>query len=269
MCFTSFKVTKNISILKSQWDVSKWKTTPIGVLFMPFLGAKPKHYKPYLKLYEEFYQKKLQPVDILVVQADVLDFLSISKGKLLSSNVSDVISNHLSTSSKIIAHGMSVGNFVHAVNLQHIRSNRYKDRIVGQIYDSPVYGGPIKNGGLERIVEGIVETTLSKSKIKSGILRQFLTKAACLGVTPNAKIFDDYISSFVNESSHSPILTFYSSNDVMLDSEKYGLIVEGWKARGSEVKAFCFDDSVHAKHIVHHPQLYKETFIRFLTSLSL
>ena len=78
MCFTSCKVTKNISILKSQWDVSKWKTTPIGVLFMPFLGAKPKHYKPYLTLYQEFYQKKLQPVDILVVQADVLDFLSIS-----------------------------------------------------------------------------------------------------------------------------------------------------------------------------------------------
>ena len=166
MNFVSQKLTKNITLLKSQWDISHKPSTPVGVLFMPFLGSKPKHHKPYLTLYEDFYGQLKRPVDILVVQATILDFLSISRGKLLSANVLDAMHDELDPSSKVIAHGMSVGNFIHAVNLKYDRNDMYQNRIGGQIFDSPVYGGPIKSGGLERIVEGIVLTTLSNGKIK-------------------------------------------------------------------------------------------------------
>ena len=268
MSFVSRKVTKSITLLKSKWDISQKHSTPVGVLFMPFLGSKPKHHKPYVTLYEDFYSPLKRPVDILVVQANVFDFLSIPRGKLLSSNILDAISNELNPSSKIIAHGMSVGNFIHAVNLQYDIDSQFQKRIGGQIFDSPVYGGPIESGGLERIVEGIVTTALSNSKIKSNILRQVLTKAACLGVMPNAKIFDDYITSFMSKSVKAPILTFYSSNDVMLDSEKYGLMVQEWKQKSTNVDAFCFDVSAHAQHIVRHPETFKLNFAKFLSSLN-
>ena len=273
MSFVSRTLTKNITLLKSKWDISITSSAPVGVLFMPFLGSKPKHHKPYLNLYEDVFRNLGRPLDVLVVQANVLDFLSVSRGKVLSSDVSEAINDHLCTynhpTSKIIAHGMSVGNFIHAVNLKHDTNHSYQRRIAGQIFDSPVYGGSIHSGGLERIVEGIVETTLSNSKIRSAILRRLLTKAACSAVKPNANVFDDYITSFVTQSVNAPILTFYSSNDVMLDSKKYDLVVKEWKEKGANVNAFCFDNSVHAQHIIRHPEAFKDNFTKFLSSLDL
>ena len=271
MSFVRRNITKKITLLKSNWDISSNSSTstPVSVLFLPFMGSKPKHHKPYIQVYEEFYRPYKRPVDIVVVQANILDFLSISRGKRLSSKVKDIMQEHLNPSSKVIAHGMSVGNFLHSVNLQYDTDNVYQRRIVGQIFDSPVYGGPIKSGGIERIIEGIVETTLSKSKMNNQLIRQLLMKLAYLAVMPNVQIFDNYIKIFISKTTTAPILTYYSTNDVMLDSVKYEIIIKEWKNEGVDVNDFCLSNSGHAQHIIRHPETFKHNFAKFLSNLKL
>jgi hypothetical protein len=271
MSFVRRNITNKITLLKSKWDMSSNSitSTPVSVIFFPFMGSKPKHHKPYIQLYEEFYRPYKRPVDIVVVQANILDFLSISRGKRLSSNVKDVMNDHLNPSSKVIVHGMSVGNFLHSVNLEHDKDNVYQRRIAGQIFDSPVYGGPVKSGGIERIIEGIVETTLSKSKMNNQLIRQLLMKLAYLAVMPNVQVFDNYINTFISKSTTAPILTYYSTNDVMLDSVKYEIIIKECKNQGADVTDICLSNSGHAQHIIRHPETFKHHFAKFLSNLKL
>ena len=273
MSFTSRQISSKITFLKSNWSLSSTKSTgvepPVSVLFMPFLGAKPKHHKPYLKLYEDLYSQSGRRVEFLVVQASIRDFLSISKGKDLSTKVLDLVSSEFDPSSKLIAHGMSVGNFLHAVNLQNDVDNRYQNKLHAQIYDSPVYGGPISGGGLERIVDAIVETALSNTRLKNKLTQKMIMKGARLAIIPNAAVFDNYITQFLSKSTIAPILTFYSQNDLMIDPLKYEIVIQEWKDKGVDVCDCCFEKSVHAQHIIRHPVIFKQHFVKFLTDLKL
>ena len=270
MNFVSQKVTKKITLLKSKWETTAVsKLTPVSVLFMPFMGSQPKHHKQYIKLCEDFYRPSKRPVEILVAQANFLDFLSISRGKSLSSNIFDAIEEHFNPTSKLLAHTMSVGTFLHAVNFQYDHKNLYRDRLAGQIFDSPVYGGNIQDGGLERIIDGIIEMSFSNSKLKNPVTRQLLMKAARLAILPNATVFDKYITTFISKGATAPILAFYSKNDVMVDPIKYDVVIKEWKSKGVNVHSTCFENSVHAQHIIHEPELFKYNFVKFLSSLEL
>ena len=94
---------------------------------------------------------------------------------------------------------MSVGNFLHAVNLQNDVDNRYQSKLHAQIYDSPVYGGPISGGGLERIVDAMVETALSNTRLKNKLTQKLIMKGASLAIIPNAAVFDNYINQFLSK----------------------------------------------------------------------
>lgn len=270
--FGARKVTKQITLLKSTWESVKPKITPnvpLSVLFMPFLGSKLKHRQQYFKLYEDFYRPLHKPVDIFLVQANLLDFIAISRGKRLSSNILNVIEENRQPSSKLIVHGISVGNFVHAINLQYDKNNTYQSKIIPQIFDSHVYGGPVREGGLERIMKSILETTLFKNKSKNTLAKHMTLNAASCIVTPNTEVFDDYITTFLTQSRNAPILTFYSTDDVMIDASKYSDVVKNWKEGGVSADAVCFNASVHAKHIIQHPKTFKSRFDRFLSTLPL
>ena len=271
MSFVAKKITNKITLLNSKWALApnSKSNTPVSVLFMPFLGSKPRHHQQYIKLYEDVYRPLRKPVDILVVQANLLDFIAASKGKKLSSDIRQVVEETFSPSSKIIAHGMSVGNFIHAVNLHYDENKFFQEKLAGQIFDSPVYGGPIKSGGLERIIEGIVGTFLLNSKLDNPLTRRMLMSAAKITVKPNTQLFDDYITTFISKSGCAPILTFYSTNDVMMDSVKYDVVVKDWKERGVNVNDMCFPKSVHAQHIIQHPSVFKTHFTKFLSTLQL
>ena len=86
MSFTSRQISSKITFLKSNWISSSTKSTgaepPVSVLFMPFLGAKPKHHKPYLKLYEDLYSQSGRRVEFLVVQATFVIFYLFQKAKI-------------------------------------------------------------------------------------------------------------------------------------------------------------------------------------------
>ena len=76
----------------------------------------------------------------------------------------DAMDAHLS--SKVLVHAMSVGNNMHTSCSYFHPDSSYQDKIVGQIYDSPVYSGYMKSGGLENAVEGMAEMLILKCKIE-------------------------------------------------------------------------------------------------------
>ena len=133
MNFVTKPIANKITLFRSNWqNVGKSVTSPpVDVLFMPFMGAKEKHIKPYIGLYEEFHRPRNRHVNILVAQANFLDVASSSRGKEFSNNILDAINTQLS--SKVIAHAMSVGNFMHTTCSYYHSDASYQDKIVGSV----------------------------------------------------------------------------------------------------------------------------------------
>ena len=55
----------------------------------------------------------------------------------------------------------------------------------------------------------------------------------------------------------------------MIDSSKWNDVVNYWKEQGTDVDNVCFDNSIHAKHIMQHPKVFETHFIQFLEKLQL
>ena len=270
--FVYKEISSQITLLKSTWgsiNEPSASSSKVTILFMPFCGAMPRDYEKYLYLYEEVFRPCDITVDIIVAQGKFLDFILLSRGKKLSSQITDVIEKYVDASSKIIAHGMSIGNFLHGINLWQDKDFKYRGKLIGQIFDSPVYGGMVKNGGLERIFERVLKRDLSQVYLHCPALIQLMLRFLSLLMTPNTTIYDEMITGFVLNCISSPILTIYSSDDIWIDARNYDKLIEEWKEKRVNVTSVCFETSIHAEHVTQHPKAFKTNFKKFLLSLNL
>ena len=262
-------MTNKISFLRSNWNIAEKSSTlaPVNVLFMPFMGAKKKHLTPYLNLYEEFYRPRARPVNILLAQAHYFDVQSSSRGKKFSNSIVDAMDTHLST--KVLVHAMSVGVFMHTSCSYFHPDASYQDKIVGQIYDSPVFSGDMKSGGFENIVDAMAEMLLLKSKMNNFVVDRLAKELSWLACRSCADHWDELARNWEEKSISAPILTFYSTKDTFTNTKVYEDLITEWKTKQNNVTSINFETSDHVKHLIKHPLMFKNNFFKFLSDLEM
>ena len=269
MSFVRKILTNKISFLRSNWHIPEKSSNsaPVNVLFMPFMGAKKKHLTPYLNLYEEFYRTKDRHVNILLVQAHYFDVSSSSRGKEFSNSIVNAMDTHLS--SKVLVHAMSVGNFMHTSCSYFHPDASYQDKIVGQIYDSPVFSGDMKSGGFENIVDAMAEMLLLKSKMNNFVVDRLAKELSWLACRSCADHWDELARNWEEKSISAPILTFYSTKDTFTNTKVYEDLITEWKTKQNNVTSINFETSDHVKHLIKHPVMFKNNFFKFLSDLEM
>lgn len=185
-------------------------------------------------------------------------------------------SNHMDPVDKILVHGMSIGCFLQAATLDFDRQDlfrnpfapRVKERIVGQLYDSPVYGGPARFG-LDRMVRGLTKD------IRNPLLRQVLqtsVKGYLSMATTRMMTFDNFINTFINDTPIVPTLVLTSEADQLCDVPLFEqIVINEWmsRARDRDVKVTykCFPGDSHARLLQLYPEEYKRVFFEYLNQV--
>lgn len=81
--------------------------------------------------------------------------------------------------------------------------------------------------------------------------------------------FNASVDVFWNTPLTSPALYFFCGNDVLCDVEVIQNLLEHWKRRGITVMSQKWEESVHAGHLLAHPQEYRSVLEGFLCLLNM
>ena len=250
------------TVFRSTWQCDT-SLAPASVLFLPFLNSTTRQHSHYLDLYEAEFAPIGRPCDVLVASTTLFEFLSIRRGaakaRAVHRSVVDVFG-----SKPLAVHSMSVGAFTHAVALADPECGAaYRGRIRGQIFDSIVYGGPLRKGGLERISHGVQSVAPPPmGPVIAAIAR------GCLALSPSTvDVLDSYVLAFKDRPAEAPTLFVVSDDDAMCDAGALSALVAEWRERGRQVESLRFETSPHAGHLRRHPAEYRRAFSGLLSSV--
>jgi len=266
--FTTTKLLPNLMVMQSTWPAPS-HLRPLTVYFIPFLNAKPKHLEKYIDLYANYYQTHPRPLHILLQIPSVLDFaLALKTASLVRRNLK-IIFDTIDPADKLLLHGISIGCFLDAAHMQADKEDifvQYKgtfhDRIVGQLYDSPVYGGPAKFG-LPRMIDGMTQP-IANPALKR--VAQMAANGYFSAATTRVAQMDLQIKSFIEDVPAVPTLALTSREDYLCDTGLFEeMVIHEWEQRmGDRLLYHCFDHGEHARHIQTHPEVYRALFNRYL-----
>jgi len=266
--FTTTKLLPNLMVMQSTWPTPS-HLRPLTVYFIPFLNAKPKHVEKYIELYADYYQAHTRPLHILLQIPSVLDFaLALKTANLVRRNLK-IIFDTIDPADKLLLHGMSIGCFLDAAHLQCDKEDvflrhkgTFRDRIVGQLYDSPVYGGSAKFG-LPRMIDGMTKPIANPSLRK-------VAQAAASGyfsfASGRVAFMDIQIKTFIEHTPAVPTLAITSREDDLCDADLFEeVVIQNWEQRmGNRLVYHCFEQSQHARHLQTQPEVYRGLFNQYL-----
>lgn len=269
-------MASNIFLLESNWSAPS-HLRPLTLFFIPFLHSKPHHVEKYLSLYADFYQfQHPRPLHVYLQMPNVADFLIMAKTASDARKHLVNFKRHLDPADKVLMHGMSIGCFLQAATLTHDKNAIFKNplgislknRIVGQFYDSPVYGGSARFG-LDRMVLGMLRG-VENPVLKKALLSSFI---ACLSISSARMMeYDGFIESFINESPVVPTLAMSSEQDPLCDEPLFlQKVIQTWqdraRGRGVKISYNCFPGNSHANILKLYPDEYKRLFFEYLNEV--
>lgn len=277
--FRPMKLSTNVFVLESTWAAPS-HLRPLTLFFIPFLQSKPHHVEKYLTLYADFYRSQQpRPLNVYLQMPTLADFAFHFKTAATARSHITNLHRHLDPADKVIMHGMSIGCFLQAatLNIDHqdiMPRNplnvKIKDRVVGQFFDSPVYGGPARFG-LDRMVLGMTEG------LKNPLLKKMTqsTVKGYLGMSSTRlMMFDHFLDTFINGTSTVPTLALTSEEDPLCDVSLYeNGVINVWKsralARNVSVNYQCFPGNAHARILHLYPEQYKKLFHDYLNQVQI
>ena len=167
--------------------------------------------------------------------------------KVLEKLISPEIANQ-----PIFVHGFSVGGYMYSQFLNQVVNteeyNPVKNRIIGQIFDSPVDFQGIPHG-------------VSNAATKNPILRMLMKNGieSYLSITSKytSRVFRERSELFHNIPVHCPSLFLFSKSDEVCDEVKIKEITNYWKTKlMMDVSEKCWDTSAHVSHFYAHRDEY-------------
>ena len=161
-------------------------------------------------------------------------------------------------------HGLSAGGYLYSHVLKKIvtmeRFIPVKDRIAGQVYDSPVDFAGVPNG-------------IAKAVTKNAILRNTITTSidSYLNLTHRytKKIYLEQSELFHNNPVRSPTLFLFSKDDAIADVDTIYKCQLHYRKLGIPVVSQCWDSSPHVSHFYVHQKEYTKLLTNFLRDLNL
>ena len=251
------------TLFRSTWAHNE-ALAPASVLFLPFLNSTPKQHAKYMSLWAEHYEPAGRPVNVLVATTSLDEFLSIERGVAKARAIHETLDSVCGPNAPVAVHSMSVGSFMHAVSLvDPERGAAHRDRICGQIFDSVVYGGAVREGGLERIVAGVAGAAPPPiGAVLGPIARAYLSASPSTVDT-----LDRYIFEFSAGAAEAPALFVCSDNDTMCDIDSLASLMSEWREQGRDAMVIRFASSPHADHLRKHPVEFRGVFFELLSKL--
>lgn len=229
---------------------------PLVVIF-GWMLARNRHLNKYGNLYLS------KGFDVLSVQVQPQQVLwPVAAQHKITTLLKTLQDSSLSTR-PIVIHGFSVGGYLYGEMLVKLQKecDRYKkisERIVGQVFDSPVDFEGVSCGFATVLVKNPVLRILLRKSIES-----------YLKLMQNSVTKHYMISSTAFHDNHLllPSLMLYSRTDPIGVAEKIEIVMEKWRSKQIPVMYKCWDNSPHVSHFHHHPDEYVESLLAFLDSI--
>ena len=168
-------------------------------------------------------------------------------------------------SQPVLVHGFSVGGYLYGETLVKVLENpqsngQLPDRIIGQIFDSPVdiQGVPF---GVSRAV--------TDNKVLQNIIQSSLELYLKVSENYTTKYYLKSSAAFHKNEMKVPSLLLYSERDPIGEAGQIELVMNKWKNNGTVVHSRKWEDSHHVSHYHQHPVEYIASLNQFLASIGL
>lgn len=226
---------------------------PLVVLF-GWLLAKSRHLHKYGELYHQ------HGADVITVKLEVMEILRPQKAEMVATKVLNQLTSPENKNRPVLVHGFSVGGYLysHVLNLMEKldKFSPVKERILGQVFDSPVDFDGIPYGVSNAASQNPFIRWLMKSSIES-----YLTIFAKY----TSKVYVAHSQLFHNNPVRSPALFLFSKDDKIADVKTCQACADYWKEKlNMSVNYVCFDSSPHVSHFYVHNREYTQAVKDFL-----
>lgn len=88
----------------------------------------------------------------------------------------------------------------------------------------------------------------------------YKVKEQFVGYTPGS----DPYGALLRDDTKYPQLFIYSKKDHLIYDEDVDYFANHRKTLGNKVTKVCFEDSLHVKHYMAHPEVYQNTIQKFM-----
>lgn len=182
------------------------------------------------------------------------------KAEMVATKVLNQLTSPENKNRPVLVHGFSVGGYLysHVLNLmeQLDKFSPVKERILGQVFDSPVDFDGIPYGVSNAASQNPFIRWLMKSSIES-----YLTIFAKY----TSKVYVAHSQLFHNNPVRSPALFLFSKDDKIADVKTCQACADYWREKlNMNVNYVCFDSSPHVSHFYVHNKEYTQAVKDFL-----
>lgn len=233
------------------------------IILLPWLYATKEAVEKYCNIYRRY------GLDVLVVHTNLHHFLWPAVGRAEARNLLELLASEgFRHRSRIVVHSISIGNYLYVLMLLETKTandclSAVGERIKGQILDSALVGDQ------EKILNGILVTG------KYGFaMRAVITLALGAYYALTRKWTTDFYEHCYEELRttlfRGPTLLIYSRDDTLGDVEGTERLVAGWRGRSEiDLRLCVWEKSVHAAHLMTHPEEYCQQINQFLQELQM
>ena len=230
------------------------------MLLLSWLAAKQRH----LGNFSQFYLDR--GCDVLTIKIKPMQILFPETGaQILAGNIVDFVQTEDHRERPLLAHSFSVGGYVYSEVLRSMlatekNSSSITNRIIGQIYDSPVDYDNIPTG-------------MSKVLLKNNMMQTGLRKTLEMYQRMTHNIAGQHHQRCSHLFHHNPVrapsLFFYSDADPITTPRAVERAIASLKENmGHEtVMGKEFKSSPHVSHMYKHKDEYVSTLQSFLEQI--
>ncbi|KAF2359770.1 Protein of unknown function DUF829 TMEM53 [Trinorchestia longiramus] len=257
--FTSEKISEGLELIQAKKAVTNDAGERRIVIFFAWLTAKPRHINKFAKLMADL------GLDMLVVRLFPLDAMQPSTGTQV---VAEQVCNFLRRRKlyeKYLVFGCSGGAYLFCEVALKVHSEpelkrAVFDKVVGQVYDSPV--------DLRGVSVGIAHSITSSSMLQCWIRSyvDWFLKARYDAVTRH---YERAAQQMYRSPVHAPCLYLFSDNDPMSPEDVNEGIANLWRDRGLSLRGRKFHHKTtgHCLNYVTYPQEYREEIYKFFVEV--
>lgn len=228
-------------------------------LLMCWLMSKDSHVKKFVRLYNDL------GFDVLKIRISPFDLLRPTKGSQVVSGQMLEFLHQNPRHSSVLVHGFSVGCYLFCEGMVQVANDMARhgplmDRLVGQIWDSPVdiQGIPV---GTAKAVTNNKTLQTSIQKYLDWFLRVQYDVATVHYERSSAKMHEGFLNR--------PGLFLISRTDPVASVEMVSSVYNDWERKGIPYFVKIFDKSPHVSHYHKHKKEYVDEVLAYLERMSL
>lgn len=189
-----------------------------------------------------------------------LQVLRPRKAELVATKILNELTSSGNEHRPVIIHGFSVGGYLysHVLNLMEEvdKFSPVKERILGQVIDSPVDFQGIPYG---------VSNAASENPVMRWLMRSSIESYLKLFARYTTKVYLAHSHLFHNNPVRSPALFLFSKDDKVADVNTCQACADYWKEKlNMNVSQICFESSPHVSHFYVHNKEYTQAVKDFL-----